>query len=300
MMFFATFSALSHGTTIDGPFTGAAFIHEEPQWEEREPFSPREILTALKEAYPDQITELSYKRDDWAIKVYDMWYYWAEGRLLPEEEILNKETYSRHFFYKYPDELPEFQTPDEEMARRIDTIIEERESDPITRHPGFLGSLWRVWDRETSWNRVKTTYFLGYKLQIHRDLLEDLARVEETIQRRMLVDRELAAFVRSLGRVDGYNWRRIAGTETLSVHSYGTAVDLILNRTGGKQVYWLWTHNSGEKFYNMPYEKRFSPPEAFIKAFEEQGFVWGGKWLFYDTIHFEYRPEIMILNGLKD
>ncbi|MBN2656953.1 MAG: M15 family metallopeptidase [Spirochaetales bacterium] len=116
----------------------------------------------------------------------------------------------------------------------------------------------------------------------------------------MLVDRELAAFIRSLNRIDGYNWRQIADTDTLSVHSYGTAIDLILNRTGGKQIYWLWTLNSGEKFYNVPYEKRFSPPESFIEAFEKEGFVWGGKWLFYDTIHFEYRPEIMILNGLEN
>ncbi|MDR3247464.1 MAG: M15 family metallopeptidase [Treponema sp.] len=35
-----------------------------------------------------------------------------------------------------------------------------------------------------------------------------------------------------------------------------------------------------------------------IKAFESYGFVWGGKWMFYDTMHFEYRPEIFILSGL--
>ena len=39
------------------------------------------------------------------------------------------------------------------------------------------------------------------------------------------------------------------------------------------------------------------PPETFIEAFERRGFVWGGKWFFYDTMHFEYRPEILALNG---
>ena len=37
------------------------------------------------------------------------------------------------------------------------------------------------------------------------------------------------------------------------------------------------------------------PPLAFVKAFEREGFVWGGKWLFFDTMHFEYRPEILML-----
>jgi hypothetical protein len=36
-------------------------------------------------------------------------------------------------------------------------------------------------------------------------------------------------------------------------------------------------------------------PDAVVAAFERHGFVWGGKWLFFDTMHFEYRPEILIL-----
>ena len=26
--------------------------------------------------------------------------------------------------------------------------------------------------------------------------------------------------------------------------------------------------------------------------FEKYGFVWGGRWYHYDTMHFEYRPEL--------
>ena len=26
---------------------------------------------------------------------------------------------------------------------------------------------------------------------------------------------------------------------------------------------------------------------------EKHGFIWGGKWYHYDTMHFEYRPEII-------
>jgi hypothetical protein len=28
-----------------------------------------------------------------------------------------------------------------------------------------------------------------------------------------------------------------------------------------------------------------------VEIFERHGFIWGGKWYHYDTMHFEYRPE---------
>ena len=281
-------------------FVQSREVQEETIESYEEKFTPERIIQAYKKAYPDKIKEITYKNDDWAMKVYDQWYYWASGRLLPEDLILQKDKYNSHVFNRYPEDLPPFSELPDDLKLKLDSVLEERKDDPIVRHPGFLNSLWRIYDRDTSWSRVKTTYFLGFKLQIHRDLLEDLADVEEEIQRRMLVDRTLREFVQSLTRVDGYNWRRIAETETLSVHSYGIALDLILNHSGKQEVYWLWTQNKGLDFYDQPYNSRFSPPDSFIKAFEKNGFIWGGKWLFYDTIHFEYRPEILILNGLME
>ncbi len=38
------------------------------------------------------------------------------------------------------------------------------------------------------------------------------------------------------------------------------------------------------------------PPTVLV--FERQGFVWGGKWFFFDTMHFEYRPELLLLNPI--
>jgi peptidoglycan LD-endopeptidase CwlK len=31
-----------------------------------------------------------------------------------------------------------------------------------------------------------------------------------------------------------------------------------------------------------------------VKIFEKYGFIWGGKWYHYDTMHFEYRPELIV------
>jgi hypothetical protein len=50
-----------------------------------------------------------------------------------------------------------------------------------------------------------------------------------------------------------------------------------------------------KEWYSLPYERRWMVPLPFVRAFEQEGFIWGGKWFFFDTIHFEYRPEILIL-----
>ena len=34
-------------------------------------------------------------------------------------------------------------------------------------------------------------------------------------------------------------------------------------------------------------------PQEIVDAFEAEGFIWGGRWLHYDTMHFEYRPELL-------
>ena len=34
-------------------------------------------------------------------------------------------------------------------------------------------------------------------------------------------------------------------------------------------------------------------PLEIIRVFEKHGFIWGGRWYHYDTMHFEYRPEFL-------
>jgi hypothetical protein len=84
----------------------------------------------------------------------------------------------------------------------------------------------------------------------------------------------------------GFNWRVIAGTNRLSVHSFGIAVDLN-TALGG---YWRWSGAAqGEA---TEYDNRI--PEEIVQAFERYGFIWGGKWHHFDGMHFEYRPELIL------
>lgn len=83
-----------------------------------------------------------------------------------------------------------------------------------------------------------------------------------------------------------YNCRDIAATKRLSAHAYGAAIDL--NSRFGD--YWLW---SKEKTGDFVWKNRI--PLDIVAIFEQQGFIWGGKWYHFDTFHFEYRPEIIAL-----
>ncbi|ADV67856.1 M15 family metallopeptidase [Deinococcus maricopensis] len=80
-------------------------------------------------------------------------------------------------------------------------------------------------------------------------------------------------------------WRTVAGTPRLSAHSYGIAIDLNTRMS----AYWQWDgHREGAR--GIPYRNRF--PAGIVHTFERHGFVWGGRWYHYDTMHFEYRPEL--------
>ena len=43
----------------------------------------------------------------------------------------------------------------------------------------------------------------------------------------------------------------------------------------------------------VPLEKRWMPPAEVRKIFEEEGFIWGGYWVIFDNMHFEYHPELI-------
>jgi hypothetical protein len=103
-----------------------------------------------------------------------------------------------------------------------------------------------------------------------------------------------------LKTIYSFQQRNVRGTENASYHSYGLALDLIPTSYERKYANWIWSTAFIDDWHLIPLEQRWSPPQAVIDAFEENGFVWGGKWVHFDAIHFEYAPEIILLAHLKD
>lgn len=76
-----------------------------------------------------------------------------------------------------------------------------------------------------------------------------------------------------------FNCRVVKDTGQRSMHAWGVAIDINVKYSN----YWLW---GGGKYVNrIPYE--------IVEMFERHGFIWGGKWSHFDTMHFEYRPELL-------
>ena len=81
-----------------------------------------------------------------------------------------------------------------------------------------------------------------------------------------------------------YNCRAIAGSTARSMHAYGAAIDLNTRYSD----YWRWAGKAGAE----PVWKNQMPAEI-VRVFEKHGFIWGGYWYHFDTMHFEYRPELL-------
>lgn len=76
-----------------------------------------------------------------------------------------------------------------------------------------------------------------------------------------------------------FSYRKIQGTSRLSSHSFGIAIDINPKFSN----YWKWDKK-------MVYKNKI--PKKIVDIFEKHGFIWGGRWFHYDTMHFEYRPEL--------
>jgi len=210
--------------------------------------TPEAVLSAFYYAYPEKITRITRNADTWKIEIGSSVFSWAEGRLLPVNASKSWSECSAYPFYTYPPGLPPIIEPSPERKRLIEERIDNRENNPPSRHPGIYNAIWRVENETSAWNQSKTTFMFGHKLMIHRDLLDELAAIEEELVARASGDREPLAYIESIRSIAGYSWRRIADTASLSYHSYGAAVDFLSKSTGRKSVYWLWRKDLGVNF----------------------------------------------------
>ncbi len=160
--------------------------------------------------------------------------------------------------------------------------------------------------------------FLGFKIPFNKrnSAAESLRRVND----RLLNEApESATWIKNnRNMAGGFNLRYISGTNRLSAHSWGIAIDFTLKRASENlnfnDSYWKWVSRciaplrcpeprtrgsvearnqaSEKELEVLIVEDRFDHfPEEVVRVFAEEGFIWGGHWHHFDTMHFEYRPE---------
>ena len=153
-------------------------------------------------------------------------------------------------------------TPDDDPGRiRVDAIFQ-------STYPTTDADLTRI-------------DFLGQKLRVHKKVASAFLRVAARLARARAANPAIAPFLRHLGGT--FVKRNIAGTTRASAHSYGVSMDI----NAARCEYWRWQRPAS------PIHWANHVPQAIVDAFEAEGFIWGGRWYHYDTMHFEYRPELL-------
>lgn len=238
------------------------------------PTPPVELL-CLTEAYPDQLKPpVLDPVEGWQLQ-------WADGTLMDWDDGRTDKDF--HTLLKQPDLQDQMAQP---YPLEADSSPPDINEDPgRIRYEPFFRKMYGDsaksvrknlvtirWLPETANRKLKVTSING----VHKALQavsNDLG----------LLDSEA---LKLAGQTSGpFNWRKVKGTGRLSSHSFAIALDVGVK----KSDYWRWNKPGPDGRY--PYRNRI--PLDIVRAFEKHGFIWGGKWYHYDTMHFEYRPELL-------
>jgi D-alanyl-D-alanine carboxypeptidase len=128
--------------------------------------------------------------------------------------------------------------------------------------------------------KLRWVTFVGQRIRIQHRAAPALERVSKALELLCKDKPALRDYLRNLGGT--YNFRNIAGTDQLSAHSFGIAIDISTHHSD----YW----RNGPDLKKPIWKNRI--PTEIVNAFEAESFIWGGRWYHYDTMHFEYRPEL--------
>ena len=77
----------------------------------------------------------------------------------------------------------------------------------------------------------------------------------------------------------------MASPALISIRSPDRGCEAIIDgyRDSDASDYWRWSKSGWHNRIQI----------EIARVFERHGFIWGGRWYHYDTMHFEYRPELL-------
>lgn len=229
------------------------------------------VAEAYTQSYPHEFEEAARDKEGRAVlrfKGRDFLY--DDGKNKSFTELLNTPDIEDSFSQTYPLDNP------------IDTLPENFDPGRF-RAEELFKTLYGATESEVARNCV-TVEFCGNKVKFNGrcGAADALTAVGKDLDALFAEKPALKEYVARLGGT--FNWRSIAGSKRLSNHSFATAIDLNVK----KSAYWRWAGAAKLGTFS-----RRNWPVEIIQAFEKHGFIWGGKWWHYDTMHFEFRPELI-------
>lgn len=227
-------------------------------------------VKALLQAYPEQIVGFEDGNlvfADSTVLLYD------DGREKDFEDMLDNSSPKDMFYVSYPDP-DSLGTP----AYLADA--------GRSRSEALFKKMYGSSASDVQAKLVSVEWFGGpVKFMSVNGAAAQLQKVYEELKEHP----ELHKYLKSSGT---FYWRNVRGANRLSAHSYGMAFDIGVDHSD----YWLWKNPGAKETAKIAYHNRI--PHEIVKIFEKYGFIWGGGWYHFDTMHFEYRPEILLYRDM--
>jgi hypothetical protein len=154
------------------------------------------------------------------------------------------------------------------------------------RNEAFFMKMYGSTEKEVRQHLTEITWcpkLVGQKITVTKinGIDKKLAQISKELDKHP----ELKKYLTNIGGT--FTWRNINGTNRHSMHSFGMTIDI----NTAYSDYWQWSCKCVNEDAAITYKNRI--PQTIVGIFEKYGFIWGGKWYHFDTMHFEYRPELI-------
>ena len=155
------------------------------------------------------------------------------------------------------------------------------------RCEAFLKRIYGNSEKAVKANLVTVKWFDGQKIPFNRvgGAADSLRAVFIDLQK---LPEEFHDYCRG---ASSFNWREVRGAKQMSAHSFAIAIDINTEYSN----YWRWDNPDAGELDRIGHKNRI--PEEIIRIFESHGFISGSRWYHYDTMHFEFRPELLLFSG---
>lgn len=222
-----------------------------------------EAFLALMEAYPDKVVGLE---DNQVIMANGDRIEFDDGKEKDHVTRLDDSDIEDMFYevYRLPDPAPAYLS---DVGR--------------SRSEKLFKSMYGNSSSEVQKNLVPVEWF-GEKVRFTS--VNGASDSLKAVAKEISLYPELKPYLKSSGT---FYWRPVRGANRLSAHSYGIAFDIAVD----KSDYWLWKSGSNDEMKKVEYSNRI--PRQLVEIFQKHGFIWGGAWYHFDTMHFEFRPELL-------
>lgn len=269
-------------------------------------------LNAYQKYFPSKVTDIKYQNGDLTVLVNGKLFYWAFGRLLPADNRSEWSSYKGYDYHHYSLKLlPPTAYPQSlyHYLYRVNKNVGKKGNGKGTLKKTkdfqgeFIRELYGGYTREEIVNNITNVTFLGKQVEVNKLIAPYLSSVENDIYELAKNNKTIQTFLDNIRWIGGFSYRTVAGSTMLSLHSYGLAIDILPDEEVEKNraIYWQWTRDNMKikRYFEVPLTKRWLIPEPIVAIFKNHGFTYGGHWVSYDNMHFEFTPALLALSGVR-